>query len=59
MTQFLNDLLLAFMIASMLAGYALFLIKMKWVQINANFDYEKINKYIMDKVAEEIANIQK
>lgn len=59
MTEFLNDLLLAFMIASMLAGYVFLLFKTKSIQITADFSYEKINKYIMDKVAEEIAKIQK
>lgn len=58
MNEFLNDLLMAFIIATLLAGYVLLVIKMKWIQITANFDYEKINKYIEDKVAAEISKIK-
>lgn len=59
MTEFLYDLSIALIAAASLALYIFLVIKMKWFQITANFDYEKINKYIEDKVAEEIAKIQK
>lgn len=59
MNEFLYDLFIALIGSSTLAGYIFLAIKMKWIQIQGNFNYEEINDYIEKKVAEEIAKIQK